>query len=387
MNKIKVCHIITMLELGGAQRNTLYTLANLDRDRFVTVLICGKGGTLDAEARSSASFKTYFLNGLVRPVKPLKDLLCVFSILKILRAERPDVVHTHSSKAGILGRIAAWLAGIPVVVHTFHGFGFNDFQNPLTRAVYVFAEKITAPLADRFIAVTNEDITKGLRYGIGPAEKYSLIRSGIDISRYSSLAMDKNALKREFGLPQDTSVVTTIGPFKPQKNLGDFVRASAVILKSFPRAYFLVAGDGEQKHMLKELIGRLGLEGKVILLGWRGDTDKILSVTDVFVMTSLWEGLPRSILEAMSSGLPVVANAVDGVKEIVKDGTTGYLVEPRDIGRLAEKTAYLLNNPAAAKEMGKKARAAIDAQYDIRNMVKEQERLYLELMEKYAGAK
>ena len=385
MNKIKVCHIITMLELGGAQINTLYTVSKLDRERFTPVLISGAVGILDEETYGIAGLKTYFVRELVRPIRPLSDLIAVAKIYRLLRAERPDIVHTHSSKAGILGRIAASLARVPVVIHTYHGFGFNDFQNILSRQAFIMAEKIVAPLATRFIAVTKEDIAKGLRYGIGPEEKYSLIRSGIDASKYSSSDQDKARFKKELGIDPEDRVVTTIGPFKPQKNLLDFVRACSLIVKGLPASRFLIVGDGEQRAMIEALVEKLGLKDRVELLGWRKDIERILNATDVFVMTSLWEGLPRSILEAMSLGLPVVANAVDGIKEIVNDGVTGYLVRPRDIETLSEKVLHILNNPDAAAEMGKKARGSIDRQYDINYMVKQQEELYVTLSKEKHG--
>ena len=381
--KIKVCHIITMLELGGAQRNTLYTLKSLNRGLFVPLLISGSGGILDAETADLNGVKTYFLPELVRQISPLKDLLTVFSIFRLLRIEKPGIVHTHSSKAGILGRLAAWLAGVPVIIHTYHGFGFNDFQNFISRSIFILAEKLVNPLTTKFIAVTVEDIAKGTKFGIGSSEKYCLIRSGIDIEEQAQIDYDKSALKKEFGIALDENVVTTIGPFKPQKNLEDFVKTCALIVKELPKTRFLIAGDGEQRQSLERLIKELNLSGIVKLLGWRKDIKKILAITDVFIMTSLWEGLPRSILEAMNMRLPVAANAVDGVKEIIKDGVTGYLIRPRDIKTLSERTVYLLKNPDKAREIGIKARQSIDAQYDINLMVKQQEALYGELMGKY----
>jgi glycosyltransferase involved in cell wall biosynthesis len=382
MNKIKVCHIITMLELGGAQRNTLFTVGNLDRDKFVPVLISGRGGLLDREAKGISGLKTYFIDELTRPVSPMKDLISIFKIYKVLRVEKPDIVHTHSSKAGITGRIAAFLARIPVVIHTYHGFGFNDFQNMFSKMIYILAEKFANPLTTRFIAVTNEDITKGIKYGLGGSRKYSLIRSGIDTSKYFTPKHDKGLIKKELGIPSLENIVTTIGPFKPQKNLRDFIKACAVTLQSFPETCFIIVGDGEERQLIEELIAQLKLSEKVKLLGWRQDIDRILAVSDIFVLSSLWEGLPRSVLEAMCSGVPVVANAVDGVKEIISEGVTGFLIEPRNIKMLSDKIVYLLKNPGVAKDMGNKARESISRQYDINYMLKQQEELYTELMEK-----
>lgn len=381
MNKIKVCHIITKLELGGAQRNTLHTVANLDTSRFEASLISGIGGLLDSEAGSISHIRTYFIPSLIRRINPVLDITALIGIYKTLKKIKPDIVHTHSSKAGILGRLAAKLAGVPVVLHTYHGFGFNDFQNIIVRSAYVVAERLAVNFTDRFIAVTKEDIKKGVGHGIGYEAGYSLIRSGIDITKYAADPAGKDALIKELELKRDDKVVTTIGPFKPQKNLGDFIKACAIVAAEAPKTRFFIVGDGRQRGMLEKLIKKYDLSGKLTLLGWRKDIPQILSVTDIFAMTSLWEGLPRAILEAMCTGLPVVANAVDGVKEIVKDGETGYLIKPGDINDFAAKLKNLLKNPERAKSMGKKGASLISQQYDINFMVRQQENLYTELME------
>jgi glycosyltransferase involved in cell wall biosynthesis len=317
MKTVKVCHIITKLELGGAQRNTLYTVSHLDRERFQALLIAGAGGILDEEASRLSGVRVFFVRSLVREIRPLRDLAAFINVWRILRRERPDIVHTHSSKAGIIGRWAARLAGIPMIIHTFHGFPFHAFQPLPVRWLYIFLERITAPLTSRLIAVTTEDIRKGLDNGIGRPGQYTLIRSGIDLSYYKGLSVDRAHKRASLGIAADSPVVTTIGPFKPQKNLEDFVRVAGLVAARCPQARFLEIGDGTGRQDLEACIASLGLAGTVLLLGWRQDTGEILAASDVFVMTSLWEGLPRSVLEAMSLGLPVVANAVDGSLNVV----------------------------------------------------------------------
>ncbi|MHB9155282.1 MAG: glycosyltransferase family 4 protein [Endomicrobiales bacterium] len=379
MRKLKVCHIITMLELGGAQQNTLYTVGHLDRDKFVPLLFAGKGGLLDGEAGQLRGVKLRWLPSLVRPLNPLADLAAFLHLLWLLVWERPDIVHTHSSKAGIVGRWAAFFARVPVIIHTFHGFGFNDFQNPALRMLFALSERLSAKITDKLIAVTTEDIAKGLNNKVGFPAQYSVIRSGIDISLYRGLTLNKDEKRKELGIGTGDKVVTTIGPFKPQKNLPDFFRAAKDVAAACPESTFLVVGDGEQRPALEALIRELGMEGRIRLLGWRRDINHILAVSNLFVLTSLWEGLPRSILEAMCSGLPVVANAVDGVREIVRNGETGYTVEPGDTRAMAELITRLLKDPRRAEAMGRQAEASVDRQYDIRTMVLQQEKLYLSL--------
>lgn len=379
MKKFKICHIITKLELGGAQQNTLYTVSHLDKEKFEPSLIAGKGGILDSEALQLSGVKTILIPHLVREQCPATDFLGFIELWLTLLREKPDVVHTHSSKAGILGRWAAFFAGIPVIIHTFHGFGFHDFQNKIVRSFYVLIERITAKITHKLIVVSSDNISKGLKNSIGRKEQYMVIRSGIDISKYKDIATDKENKRKELNIPSNSRIITTIGPFKPQKNLKDFINVASKIVKKQSDIIFIIIGDGEQRPALELLIQGLDIYDKVRLTGWRRDVNEILSITDIFVLTSLWEGLPRSILEAMSAGIPVVANAVDGVKEIVKDGETGYLTEPFQTDKMSDIILKLLDNEPLARRMGKRGQESISQEFDIGHMVRQQENLYIKL--------
>lgn len=386
MNKrIKVCHIITKLELGGAQQNTLYTVSHLDKERFEPVLITGRGGILDDEARSLPGVKVIFTSKLVRRVCPCTDSAGLFRLAWHLFRERPDIIHTHSSKAGILGRIAGRLTGVPVIVHTFHGFGFHDRQNFIVRWIYILVERICAAFSDKLIVVAKDNIEKALSRGIGKPGQYAVIRSGVETSRIKSLTLDKDAKRKELGIAPGETVITTIGPFKPQKNLADFVSTAAKVAEKNPKCRFLMVGDGDLRPELELQIRSLEMHNKITLLGWRRDIPEILAVTDIFVMTSLWEGLPRSILEAMCSGKPVVANSVDGVKEIVQDRKTGYLAKPFDTSGMAKLIAGLTDNAKMRNEMGAAGKAYINAEFDIDHMVRQQEDLYTTLISSARG--
>jgi len=383
MSKLKIAHIITQLELGGAQQNTMFTVSHLDRERFEPILITGTGGILDDDARKLKDVNVIFTDGLVRAIMPVLDIAALFRIYAALRRLKPDIVHTHSSKAGILGRWAAWLAGVPVIIHTFHGFGFHDFQNPLIKWAYVFAERLTGFITNKFIVVAEGNIDKAVSHGIGKKENYTVIHSGIDTQYYKTPFNDKASKRSELGLKDNAQVITTIGPFKPQKNLTDFFKAASIIAKQNPRATFLVIGDGNLRPQFEHQIKELGISDKVKLLGWRRDTKEILAITDAFVMTSLWEGLPRSILEAMCVGIPVVANDVDGVAEVVKEGITGYLTPPRQPDQTAARILELLSNPSLAKSMSAAAKESITKDFDINQMVTQQEELYTAFSDRY----
>lgn len=376
MKKIKVIHIITKLELGGAQGNTLYTVENLNRDQFEVVLISGTGGILDEKAKKIPDTKTFFIKDLIRSINPIKDVSAFCELLKILRQEKPDIVHTHSSKAGIIGRWAAYFAKVPSIIHTFHGFGFNPYQKLPVRWMFVFSEQITAPITHKLVAVAEEDIKKGVAYKIGKKEQYTLIRSGIKLNDYQNLKIDVTQKRKELNLNSDEKIVLTIGPFKPQKNLVDFVRLAGRVTKVLPNTKFLIVGDGEQRQKIETEVNNLRLKNIVVLLGWRQDIAELITLCDVFVLTSLWEGLPRTILEAMAVGKPVVANAVDGTKEIVQPDKTGYLVEPFQINKMAEYVVKLLNDKNLRNQFSNYAKQCLGQTFDIDYMVHQQEELY-----------
>lgn len=380
MEKIKVCHIITKLELGGAQQVALYIVSNLDKEKFIPILITGKGGLLDEEAAKLKGIKVFFTSTIIRQIRPCKDIFGFLKILRILIKERPQVVHTHSSKAGILGRWAAYFAGVPIIVHTIHGFGFNEFQKSFIKTLLIWAEKITARITDKLIIVTREDKLKGLKYKIGTEEKYILIRAGIDTNLHKNLQISKEKKKEELGILSEQKVITTIGSFKPQKNLKDFIKTARNVSESLRNCVFLIVGDGEQRKDLEFQIFASGLKDKVKLLGWRNDIPELLAVTDVFALTSLWEGLPRTIIEAMCLKLPVVAYAVDGAKELVKDGETGYLIKPFDTQKMAERIIELLKQENTAKSFGQRAYENITQEFDIKYMLRQQEDLYAKLI-------
>jgi glycosyltransferase involved in cell wall biosynthesis len=369
----KVCFIITKLELGGAQKLALYIAEHINRADFEVFLITGKGGILDKEA--AEKFRVFSLSNFVREISPLKDLKALFQIYRILKKEKPDIVHTHSSKAGILGRFAAKLAGVKSIFHTIHGYGFNETQKLPVKFLFVWIEKFCCLFSDKLICVAKEDIRKGIRYGISREDKFMVIRAGIDVNYFKSFNPSKD-LKRNFATDPETKIVLTIGPFKPQKNLADFIRAAAIVSKKIPNALFVIAGDGEQRDELENLIKELKVKNNVLLLGWRKDIADLLYACDIFAMTSLWEGLPCVIVEAMSCSKPVVANAVDGVKEIVEEGKTGFLIAPYDYETTAQKIIYLIENETLALKMGENAKESIGEEFDLNYVVKQHSRLY-----------
>jgi len=366
---IRVCHVITELALGGAQQNTLYTVAHLDRRRFDPVLLAGRGGLLDGEARASGA-PVIFVDALRRDVAPLRDAAALIALWRHFRRLRPAIVHTHSSKAGILGRWAARLAGVPLIVHTIHGYGFHPGQSRLARGAWVMLERITGRVCtSAFIAVSRANLIEGMALGILTKERASLIHSGIRLADFEA---------RPARAPGEAPVtVGMVACLKPQKAPLDFVRAAAKVARlcGRERVRFVLLGDGVLRLRVEEAIRSEGMTDLIALPGWCRDVPGAMREFDVLLHTSRWEGLPRVFPEAMATGLPIVATDVDGAPEAVEDGATGYLLPAGDVEGLARRTAELVMDPGLRRAMGERARARVSA-WDIDDMVRRQERLY-----------
>lgn len=373
-----------MMELGGAQQNTLHTVFHISPKDFQAFLLIGKGGELFEEAKTFKN--TFIIPGLIREVRPIADLKAFFQIAKILKKIKhlepktlPIIVHTHSSKAGILGRWAAKFSGIPILIHSVHGFGFNSYQPFWIRRFFILLEQITSCITTKFITVSSANREKGIRMNIFPFEKTRLIRSGIDIEQYKNPPAPKDQMKKNLGGPDDGPVVTMISCLKLQKAPLDFVRACELVKKAVPNTRFVLVGDGTLRGAVETEVNKRNLQNSFQLLGWRRDIPEILHSTDVLTLTSLWEGLPRVLPQAMASGVPIVATRVDGSPEAVRQGVNGFLVKPADVHGLAEKIIFLLKNPSKAAEMGKRGFDLV-GEFDIHKMVADQEKLYDELL-------
>jgi glycosyltransferase involved in cell wall biosynthesis len=380
-----VVHLITKLELGGAQENTLHTVAHLDRSRFSPWLLAGPGGLLDEEARGIPGVPFVTIPHLIREPRPGHDRRAFGEIRRLLARIRreagdaPLIVHTHSSKAGILGRWAARAAGAEIIVHSIHGFGFTPAQSPPVRLAYLLLERITAPLTTHFIAVSGSNLEEGVRRRLFPRERVSLIRSGMVLEDYRRSPRPREEVRRSLGIPAGAPLVGMVACFKPQKAPLDFVRMAALVAARHPEARFVVAGDGELRGEMEAAREREGLGERLLLPGWRRDVPDLLHAMDLLVLTSRWEGLPRVVPQAMAAGLPVVATAVDGTPEAVTEGVTGFLAPPGDVALLARRVSLLLENPARAAAMGAEGARRV-AEWDAAAMVRSQEELYLTLL-------
>jgi len=376
MRKINLLYIITKLELGGAQKQLLNLIRCLDKERFSTLLFTAQEGLLAQEASSIADLTLNKSRYLERAINPVKDLLALIELSFFIKKNKIDIVHTHSSKAGILGRLAARLARVKIIIHTVHGWSFNDYQSSLKRIFFIWLERIAATFTDKLIVVSKYDMAKGLEYHIGSADKYAVIKYGID---YQEFTTNEQNIKEELGIPANNSVVTMISCLKPQKSPQDFIRIAALVTKELSNVKFILAGDGSLRRAVEDLVNEFNLEQKVILLGWRKDTPRLLSITDVLLLTSLWEGLPIAVLEGMSCAKPVIATNTGGIAELIRDGETGFLVKPGNIKMISKKLIILLRDERLRQIIGQKAKDSLGLDYSIDNMSSATQRLYVAL--------
>jgi glycosyltransferase involved in cell wall biosynthesis len=379
--KTRVLHLITRLELGGAQQNTLYCTANHDRGLFDVELIAGTGGDLDDEAREVTDATVQLVPWLRHEIDPWHDVEALFRLRSYMAERQIDVVHTHSSKAGILGRIAAHLAGVPLVVHTVHGWSFNDTQSRMRRRAYVALERLAAGFTDRIVVVSSKNREKGLSLGIGRPDRYEVVHSGIDVDGFRQPATDRASVRRSLGYEPDHVVVGTVACLKPQKAPIDFVRAAAEAYSRDDRLRFFIAGDGPLRPAVEAEIARLGLGGVVQLLGWRRDVVDLFHAMDLFLLTSLFEGLPRSVLQAMAARVPVVATDVDGTPEVVRNQRTGLLIPPARPDVASRALLDLIGDAELRNRCIDRADALLTREFEIRQMVRRLDRLYLEGLE------
>lgn len=377
MQKANLLFVITKLELGGAQKQLLSLVELLDKKRFgIFLFTCRKGYLLEeAKAIKGVTVKESLF--LERPINPINDFLALIEIFCFIKKNNITIIHTHSSKAGLLGRLAGKFAGVDFMLHTVHGWSFNNYQSSLSRMFFVWMERIAARFSHKLIVVSDYDRKKGLENSIGEEDKYSLIRYGIDFSQFRSKRKD---IKKTLGIDASDPVVGTVSCLKPQKSPLDFIKLVFLVTQKMPDVRFVIAGDGILRKESERLINSFGLQDKLFLLGWRRDIPDILGSLDAFVLTSKWEGLPISVLEAMAAEKPVIATNTGGIAEIVEDGKNGFLVECVNMKDMSEKLIALLKDVNLRKTIGRNALGSLGPCFTLAEMVKSTQSLYENLL-------
>ena len=372
--KIKLLHVITHLPIGGAQDNTLYTVELLNKDKYDISLSCNLNGELVSRAKKVKHLKLYDVPNLRREVSIINDIRAFLYLYKFIKKENFTIIHTHSSKAGFLGRIAAMLNKTPIVIHTIHGFAFHDYMNSFKKNIFIYLEKLSAKWTHGLVTVSNLNKKKVVDLGIAPIEKLKNIYSGIDLTLFINEKNDQ--FRKELNLDSNHLLLGSVGRLSNQKDPITMIEAFCIVIKRFPNAHLTLVGDGELRDEILIKINQLQLNGRVHLTGNKNDPWKIYHSLDLFIMSSIYEGLGRSITEALSCGVPVVCTSVEGVPEIVRDNETGILVPPKDPGALATGIIKSLNDMDNARKMAEEGRKFVNENFDVKKMVDDIDTLY-----------
>lgn len=379
--RIRVLHVITRLILGGAQDDTLLTVAHLDRTRYKVTLASGptsgSEGSLEDQIPSDIAFER--IPEIVRDPHPVKDMVALRRLYALMRRDRYHIVHTHTTKAGMLGRIAARLAHVPVVVHTPHGHAFHDYLNPVGSEALKWVERWLAHWADRIVCVSEAERQDHLRFRIGLPEKFEVIHSCVDIERFRGTRIASGSTRRHLGLPPDGPLVGCVARLVPVKGVHYLLEAVPSIRAAVPQATVVFVGDGPLRPELERRAAALGLDGAVAFLGLRRDVAEIVALCDIVVLPSLNEGMGKAAAEAFAAGRPVIGSRVSGIQDVIVDGVTGLLVPPADPEALAHAIVRCLTNPALTDAMGQRARDEVE-RYGIKPMIAKIDRLYTRLL-------
>ena len=378
-------HIITRLVRGGADENTLHTVYGLDSKMFEVDLLFGRDSEPDEMALETRPNVSYLLfPDLRREINPVLDIMALWKLYVLMRKRKYHIVHTHTAKAGLLGRIAAFCARTPVTIHSLHGATFGDFVSPIKRELYVALEKIGTAVCDSIICVGEDLKQRYIQKKIGRAEKYCVIYSGMKLAPFyeaSNVTYDeKLEIKIALGIDSSALIVGNISRLESRKGHLFFIEAAKKILRHNPNVKFLIIGDGDSRKSLERKVKKMGLENDVLFVGFRKDIARIISILDVSVLTSLWEGLPRVLVQSAAAGKPIVSFAVEGVTEVVKEGTNGFVVESMSVESLADKISWLLENPISASKMGLSGQKIIGDRWELTTMVREIQSLYVFLL-------
>lgn len=378
---IRIMNLIARLNVGGPAVAVTHLTEQLTAPDYESMLVCGTIEPGEGDMTYYAlerGVTPVVIPELGRTLSMTRDIRTLWKIYKLIKEVKPDVVHTHAAKAGFVGRVAAWLAGVPVIVHTFHGHVFRGYFSPAKTQFFITLERITARMSDTVITLSD-----GLRREL--AEEYHITRKGritvlplgLDLTYLTKMPRKTGDFRKLYNIPADAPLVGIVGRITPIKNHPLFLEAALKIREKLPNAHFVIVGDGETRAMIEALVDQLGLRNCMTFTGWQKDVGHVYSDLDVMVISSVNEGTPVTVIEALAAGCPVVATAVGGLPDLLDHGKLGKLVD-QNASSLATAIVDTLANPPDGRE----AQSLMVDRYGIERLVKDLDGLYRGILAK-----
>jgi glycosyltransferase involved in cell wall biosynthesis len=381
---MRVTHVITRLIVGGAQENTIASVLGLAAKpdlelNLISGPTSGPEGSLEKVLAPQPGLLT-ILPELVRPIHPWKDWLAYRRLLRLFEQRHPQVVHTHSGKAGILGRLAAAQAGVPLILHTIHGPSFGSFQNAWANGIFRYAERKAAEVTNHFVVVADAMKQQYLAAGIGRADQYARIFSGFNLAQFLNSTNDPQ-IRRRFGITAEDIVIGKIARLFKLKGHETLFEIAPALVQSCPKIKFLLVGDGAWRERFESRAHILGLQKNFVFTGLiqPEEVPALVGIMDILVHLSVREGLPRALPQAMAAGRPIVAIDCDGAREVCLDGQTGFLLKPGDSAALTERLQHLAGNADLRARLGRNGQQFVMERFSVDQMVEDLYRLYLRL--------
>ncbi len=381
--RIRVLRVIARLNVGGPALHTTLLTERLEPARYDSWLATGTEGPEEGNylaLHRAPAARVLHVPGLRRELRGAGDARALAGLVALMRRLRPHVVHTHTAKAGALGRLAAWLARVPVVCHTFHGHVFRGYFRAGPARGFLAIERALARRTHALIAVSDTVRRELLAMGVGDPARFRVVPLGLDLEGFASADALRGALRAELGLSPEAPLVGIVARLVPIKRHPMFLHAAAAVTRACAAARFLIVGDGEDRSRLEGLAAELGLGDRVRFLGWRRDLARVYADLDVVVLTSASEGSPVSLIEGMAAGRAIVATRVGGVPDLVEDGVTGALVPPEAPAALAAAVTRLLADPERRRALGKAGREHVLPRFGAERLVADIDRLYTGLL-------
>lgn len=374
--RLRVAHLQLLPLITGVQRVTLDELERLDPQRFTPYIICKEQGAMTEEANTKG-IQCLYSKSLQRAISPKKDIMAFWELYRLFRQHRFDVVHSHSSKTGVIGRLAAKFAGVPMIVHTVHGFAFPAAKNRVEKFIYFAMEWLGTKCSDKIICLheADRDIAK-VKLGARDSQLV-ILPNGVNTKRFAPASPKvKKELREQLSTANDVIIVGMVGRLWRQKNPQIFVDAAISLLTDGVNAHFLLVGDGELKTTLEQKVKQSGFTENIHFLGWRSDIPQLLKALDIFVLPSLWEGMPLAILEAQATGLPCVVSNIQGNNHLISSNVDGLLFDLDKPTQLTENIRYLINDGQLRIQYGVSGRGKILQEHDVDKRIKNIAELY-----------